>query len=152
MPEVAINKKLNLVIPIETDTGKIWIHSTPISRAIFESNWLLLTRTLSYLYSNTIGPAMAPRVAALGLRDTAKELDETKDVSNDFIIEMYRLTSVLMPNPGGAPGWQTIPFSEVKARKLIDEEQLAEVENALVYFIVASAVHPTHELGSVFTG
>ena len=63
--QVTLNKKLNLVIPIDTDKGKIWIHSTPISKEIFESNYLLLTKTLANLYANNIGPSFGPRIALL---------------------------------------------------------------------------------------
>lgn len=148
---VSINKKLNLVIPVDTDTGRIWVHSVPISREIFESNYLLLTRTLSNLYANGIGPAMAPRVSKLVFMDTAKEMDEKTDISSSLLQEIYRLTNFLMPGTGGH-GWQTIPFGEVKAKKLIDEQQISEVENAVVYFIVASALHLKNELPMAYQG
>lgn len=148
---ITINKKLNLVLPVEIESGKIWIHSTPLSREVFESNWALLTRTLSNLYGNGIGPAMAPRVAALCLRETAKEMDETVDLSSNIFNEIYRLTNVLMPSSNGA-GYESQLLYQVKQKKLIDEETLAEVENALVYFIVASAVHLKSELPMVHQG
>jgi hypothetical protein len=152
MAEVTINRKLNLVIPIETDNhGKIWIHSVPLSREVFASNYMLLTRTLANLYNFGIGPAMAPRIAMLRLKDTAKDMDEEKDISENLVQEIYRLTNVLMPNPDGG-GWRTIPFSEVKMKKLVDEDSLLEVENAIVYFIVASSVHLKSELPMAFQG
>jgi hypothetical protein len=148
--QVTINKKLNLVIPIDTDKGRIWIHSTPISKEVFESNYLLLTKTLADLYSNGIGPSFAPRIALLSLKDTAKEMDESNDISNNLIQEIYRITNVLMPDPSGR--WQTIPFVEVISKKIIDEQQLSEVENAIIYFIVASAVHLRSELQMAYLG
>jgi hypothetical protein len=152
MTQVAINKKLNLVIPVENNNGvKVWIHSTPVSRDVFESNWLLLTRTLSNLYGNGIGPALAPRTALLALKDTSKELDDTNTIGPNFLNEIYRLTNVLMPSSNGA-GWQNMPYAVVKSQKLIDEDTLAEVENAIVFFIVASAVHLKTELLSVLQG
>jgi hypothetical protein len=147
---VTLNKKLNLVIPVDTDKGKIWIHSTPISKEIFESNYLLLTKTLADLYLNGIGPSFAPRIALLSLKDTAKGMDETNDISANLIQEIYRLTNVLMPDPSGR--WQTIPFVEVISKKFIDEQQLSEVENAIIYFIVASAVHLRSELQMAYLG
>jgi hypothetical protein len=149
--QVTINKKLNLVIPIDTDSGRIWAHSVPISYEVFDSNFWLLTRTLSNLYANGIGPAMAPRIARLCLRDTAKEMDNEKDISYDLIQEIYRLTNFLIPNPNGG-GWQTIPFLEVRDKNLIDIQSIREVENAIVYFIVASALHLKSELPMAYQG
>jgi hypothetical protein len=141
---ITINKKLNLVIPIDNEGIIIWFHIMPLSREVFESNYLLLTRTLSNLYGNGAGPAMAPRIAALMLRDSAKEM-ENPVASMNLINEIYRLTNVLMPSTNGG-GWQTYPYSVVKNQKMVDEEILSEVENAIVFFIVASAIHLKSEL------
>jgi hypothetical protein len=151
MANVTINKKLNLVIPIEEDGNiKAWIHSSPISREVFESNYLLIVKTLSNLYGNGVGPVMSVRVAKLGLKDTAKEMNDQQDISINLINEIHRLTMILMPNPMGK--WESLPYDVVANRKLIDEDTLAEVENALVYFIVASAIHLKNELPTVYQG
>jgi hypothetical protein len=147
---VSINKRLNLAVPLDTDMGKIWVHSVPLSREVFESNYLVLTRTLSAIYSNGLGPAMAPRVSAMLLRDTAKEMEIEETVQNNLFQEIYRLTNVLMPKSTG--GWETVPFGEVKMKKMVDEESLSEAENAIVYFIVASAVHIKKELPMAYQG
>jgi hypothetical protein len=147
---VSINKKLNLAVPLDTDAGKIWVHSVPLSKEVFESNYLVLTKTLSAIYMAGLGPAMAPRVAAMMLRDTAKEMEVEEVVQNNLVLEIYRLTNVLMPQTTG--GWQMVPFAEVKMKKLVDEDMLAEAENAIVYFIVASAVHIKKELPMAYQG
>jgi hypothetical protein len=149
---ISINKKLNLVLPIELDeNSKIYFHSIPISREVFEANYLLLTRTMANLYANGIGPSMSPRVAALALRDAAKEMDNEKDISVNLRNEIERLTNVIMPSLNGG-GWQTLPYVEVKNKKLVDEQILMEVENAIVYFIVASALHLRSELPMAYQG
>lgn len=149
MAGISINKKLNLVLPIEIESGKIWIHSVPLSREVFESNYLLLTKTLANLYVNGIGPSFAPRVALLSLKETAKEMNSEEDISVNLINEIYRLTNVLMPIDNK---WQTIPYMEAKNRRLIDEQTISELENAIVYFIVASAVHLKSELQMAYQG
>jgi hypothetical protein len=151
--QVTINKKLNLVVPIDLDNGvKIWAHSVPISREVFESNYLLLTRTLSDLYANGIGPAMAPRIASLVLKATAKEMNSEVDISNNLLQEVYRLTNFIMPNTNNGGGWQTVPFYDVKTKHMIDDQSLSEVENAIIYFIVASALHLKSELPMAYQG
>jgi hypothetical protein len=151
MAAVAINKKLNLVIPLEVDDKKMWVHSTPISREVFEANYLLFVKTLSNLYFNGIGPGMAPRVAGLALKDMAKEINSEADVTVPVIQEIYRLTYVLMVDPS-TNKWTSKPFVEIKMKNLIDDETLREVENALVYFTVASAIHLKSELPTIMVG
>ena len=149
---ISINRRLNLVLPMELDEHhKIYFHSIPIGKEVFEANYLLMTRTLANLYMNGIGPSMAPRVARLALRDIAKEIDDQTDVSQNLMNEIERLTTVIMPSSNGG-GWVTLPYFEVKNRKLVDEQILMEVENAIVYFIVASALHLRSELQMAYQG
>jgi hypothetical protein len=152
MANITINKKLNLVIPIDIDDKtKIWFYSSPISREVFEANYLLLVKTLSNMYYNGVGPGMAPRIASLALRDIAKEMDDKKDISIPFIQEIYRLTFVFMIDPS-THKWKPLPYLEVKSKHLVDEDTLMEVENALVYFTVASAIHLRSELPTLMVG
>jgi hypothetical protein len=149
---ISINRKLNLVLPMDIDEHhKIYFHSMPIGKEVFEANYLLMTKTLANLYANGIGPSMAPRIARLALRDAAKEIDDQTDVSQNLMNEIERLTNVIMPSTNGG-GWVTLPYFEVKNRKLVDEQILMEVENAIVYFIVASALHLRSELQLAYQG
>jgi hypothetical protein len=151
MTNVTINKKLNLVIPIEEDEKiKAWIFSTPLAYEIFEANYLLLIRTLSYLYANGIGPLMAIRVARLALKDVAKQIDDEKDISIGLMNEIERITTVLRPDEHGR--WKPIPYGLAKTRGFISSEKIREVENAIVYFTVASAVHLEDEMPMAYQG
>lgn len=151
MASVAINKKLNLVIPIEEgEKIKAWIYSVPLSYEVFEANYMLLIRTLSYLYSNGIGPLMAIRVARLALKDVAKQIDDTTDVSEGLMNEILRTTSVLLPDETGK--WKPMPYGLVKSKNTFSLEKFREVENAIVYFIVASAVHLEDEMPMAYNG
>lgn len=149
---ITINKKLNLVIPVEVEDQTIYFYSTPISREIFEAHYMLMVKTLSNLYYNGIGPGMAPRVARLAMKDIAKDMNDKIDVSIPIIQEIYRLTFVLMIDPTIGNKWRPLPYLEVKNKKLVDEDVLTEVENALVYFTVASSVHLKSELPVVMSG
>jgi hypothetical protein len=130
---------------------KIYFHSNPISIEVFDANFWLLTQTLSSLYAHGIGPSMSPRIALRALRDAAKQIDDTQDISQNLVNEIYRLTSVIMPGTNGG-GWVNLPYYEVKSKKLVDEQILVEVENAIVYFIVASALHLRSELEMAYQG
>jgi len=123
----------------------------PISVEVFDANFWLLTQTLASLYAHGIGPSMSPRIALRALRDAAKQLDDTTDISVNFVNEIYRLTNVIMPGTNGG-GWVNLPYYEVKSKKLVDDQVLVEVENAIVYFIVASALHLRSELEMAYQG
>jgi len=161
-----INRKLNLVFPLETDDGMAYIHSMPVSREVFEMNYLVLSMTFMEIYSKRLGPIMGPRVAYMVLKDAALSMTPQADSKDPtFVVdpdddiwgktqrtlvnEIYRLTNVIVPTKDG---YETIPYIQVKNQKLFDSDTIAEVENALVYFTVASHLHQKSELPLAFAG
>ncbi len=46
-------------------------------------------------------------------------------------------------------GWQSMPFQEVVDRKMLDDDDMAEVQNYLVFFTAASWVHMGSEVRSI---
>jgi hypothetical protein len=159
MPHV-LNKKLNIVLTFDIDENlQGYVHSAPLSREAFEQNYLVLSKTFTAIYSEGLGPVLGPRVAMLILKEQAIALGEGRNgsggqkawdaVQSSLVFEIYRLTNVVWPGPNG---WETIPYVEAKRRELLDEDQTSEVENALVYFIVASALHLKAELPMALDG
>ena len=158
MAKMKLNRRLNLVFPIETENGMAYIHSMPISREVFESNYLVLSMTFMEIYSRRLGPIMGPKVAYLVLRDmanavTSQNADTEEDVwaktQKTLVQEIYRMTNALIPN---GQVYDTIPYMQVKQQKLIDEDDLREVDNALIYFTVASHLHQKSELPMAYAG
>jgi hypothetical protein len=143
MGEAKLNRKLNLVLDVETEKGTVHIHSTPISRTVFEDNFLVISRAFTSVYTNSLGPVTGPRVAALLLRDEAKKMDVWDKTQQSLIAEIHRLTSVIFP---GDSGWETVPWDVAKKRGILDEDSAAEVENCVVYFICASSIHLKAEM------
>jgi hypothetical protein len=151
MATVSINKKLNLVIPVEEDEKiKAWIYSVPLSYEVFEANYMLLIRTLSYLYANGIGPLMAIRVARLALKDVSKQIDDNENASINLMNEIERTMSLLTTDEFGK--WKPMPYGLAKSKHVLSEVRFREVENAIVYFIVASAVHLEDEMPMAYNG
>lgn len=150
MSNIKINKKLNLVIPIETDEGlTIYVHSTPIMRETFEMYYKVISSVFTEIYSGGIGITSAPRVASLLLKDKAKELgiwEGPVGVKNGLVEEIKRLTNVIAPTENG---WSVIPIETAISKNLINEDDAAEVDNAICYFIVASSMHKKSELRPV---
>jgi hypothetical protein len=146
---VKLNRKLNLVLSLDTDQGSIYVHSTPISREVFEDNFLAISRAFTAVYTNGLGPVTGPRVAALLLKQEATTLGVWERTQQSLISEIHRLTSVIMPGEGG---WETIPFDTAKKRGIIDSDVASEVENSLVYFTCASSIHLKAELTVALEG
>lgn len=135
---VTIDRKLNLVVPVETQDGKTYyVHIAPLSRQVFQQNFRILTLTFDGCYS--LGMA-GPRQAALVLQELAT--NSGTDISS-LQAEMRRGANVLVPT---AQGYDVCPWEEAVARNLFDEDDLAEVEGAITFFTVASAVHRRKEL------
>ena len=128
-----INRRLNLVVPITREKDKIYVHSSPISLDVFKANFKVIGRTFETL--NTLfGPTSGPRVAAMTLDSVATDLGleaETQSLKN----EMRRLSNVIVPTNAG---WETIPLQDALDKKLINDEDASEVENAIVFFTVLS--------------
>src|SRR6516164_2305075 len=128
MAEVKLNRKLNLVLKVETEKGEIHVHSTPIGRGVFEDNFLVISRAFTAVYTNGLGPVTGPRVAALLLKEEAEKLNVWQRTQQSLMGEIYRLTNVIASSEGG---WETMPYDVAKKRGVIDEDAAAEVENCI---------------------
>jgi hypothetical protein len=137
-----IDKRLNLVIPVErADGAMIYVHSTPISVEVFDTYFLVIAKTFGAIYSEGLGVIAGPRVADKLLRKVAQDMgawEGAGGVRDGLVAEMRRLSNVLSP---GAQGWEMLPFDDAKARGVIDAADAAEIEAAITFFTVASAMH-----------
>jgi hypothetical protein len=144
-----IDKRLNLVIEVETEQGTVFVHSTPISRDVFERYFLIISKTFAAIISEGLSFISGPRVAALMLKKIATDLGvwEGRDgVNNGLMAEVRRLSNVVMPSERG---WQTVPFQDAIDKGLLDESDIAEVEGLIAFFICASAMSRKTEIQSV---
>jgi hypothetical protein len=149
MAEVKLNRKLNLVLTVDTDDGPVHIHSAPISREIFEDNFLPISRAFTSVYTNGLGPVTGPRVAALLLKQEAQTLGVWERTQQSLMAEIYRLTNVVIP---GEHGPEQIPFDVAKKRGVLDDDAASEVENCIVYFTCASSIHLKAEMAVALEG
>lgn len=140
-----VDRKLNLVVPVERDDGTtVHVHATPISRETFHQHFLTMAKAFSSIYTNGLGITAGPRVAALMIRKVAADIgpNELTAVESGLMAEMKRLSSVIVPNNGG---WLPMPLDEAIAREVITADDADEVENAIAFFILASAMHKRAE-------
>ena len=96
-----IDRSLNFVMPVERENGTIYVHSMPISRQVFEANFLPISKTFTRLYTDGIGTTSGPRVAALMLREVATEMGIADKIERELFAEIRRLTNVILPGNTG---------------------------------------------------
>ncbi len=144
-----IEKDLRLVIPFETANGESFVHAQAISRAVFERYYSIIAKTLTTIYGDGLGVVAGPRVAALRLREIAKNVGVEDDVQIGLFNEIHRLANVALLT---AKGWEHVPFAEAMAKKMIDEDEASEIENALVFFTLVWSIEKASERPKTMRG
>ncbi len=162
-----IDKRLNLIVPIYGDAVAVLdakgapvfddqrqpkmttpvvahVHSQPLSEEVVDLHFMTLAQTYSAIFSRGLGMVGGPAIAMRLLRTIAMENGVWEDsngqvgVKNGLVEEIRRLTTVVVPNPTG--GWQQVPLQVAVDGGNLSTEDRTEVENAIVFFIAASAV------------
>lgn len=158
----AINRKLNLVVPINRADGTVlYVHSTPIKSETFEFYHLVLAKTWSGFVQNGLDPRSAPSVAALILKETARNTVRAPGYSwsegadgvvgeSGLMAEMVRLSNVVVSSKD--KGWTTLPFSMALSQGIVDEDEKSEVMNLLTFFTVASSMPPRVDREKIILG
>ena len=135
-----ISRRLNLIVPIERDDGStMYVHSTPVTREVFEQFFIVISKTFSDMHELGIGS----RMAALMLRKVARDLKVVEDVENGLMAEIRRMSNAVVPTAGG---WETMPLDDALSRKLLDGEDAKEVESAITFFTLTSSVMTRREM------
>ena len=145
-----VDRRLNLVIPIEEGDSSLYVHAVPLSREVFERFFLVLSKTFTFIYTQGLNVVSGPRVAALTLRKIAETdgvWEGETGVERGLMGEIKRLTNVICMTD---QGWQPIPFEMAVKQGKLDSEIASEVENVIVFFMVASAVHLRTELPEIY--
>jgi len=137
-----IDRKLHIVIPIEVEDGIVYVHAKAIGADIFDRFYKPIAKAHSAMYFDKLGPFSAPKVADKYLRDVSQELGIWEEVQRGLIAEIHRLTNVIRMTD---KGWESVPYEEVRKKKLLEPEDLAQIEAALVFFTLGSAMYPARE-------
>lgn len=152
MEAAKLNRKLNLTLDWDCVRGKAHIFSMPISRTVFEDNFVIISRAYAALYANGLGPVAGARVASLFIKQEAEQAGLTEK-AEALMIEIHRLTTVLAPPVnGGGVSLDLIPFSEAISRKLFDEDDISEINGALSFFTLVLWMTPKQSLETPLMG
>jgi hypothetical protein len=125
--------------------------SCPISREMFERYFMVIAQTFATIMTPRaagvvgLGLSTGPGCAALVLKHVAQQQRVWEDdpttgtvgVRRGLLEEIKRLTTVAALT---ADGWKPVPLAIAVDQGFINEEDAAEVENAVVFFIAASAM------------
>lgn len=133
-----VNRKLHLVLPIAQEGRTLYVHSTPIASETFDAFFLPIAKTFSAIYTEGLGVIAGPRVAAKLLRRVSESLNQWDEVNTGLLAEIKRLTNVFSPSD---TGWKMIPLDDAARTNVIDKDDVAEVENAIVFFTLAWHMH-----------
>lgn len=138
-----IDRSLNLVVPVDRADGTtIYVHASAISREAFDANFLVIAKTFTAIYAEGLGVVAGPRIAAKMLKKVAADMGQLEVVQKGLLAEMSRLTNVIAP---GGNGWTSLPVNIALDQKMIDADDVEEVENAIAFFTLASAMHKKRE-------
>jgi hypothetical protein len=141
-----IDRNLNLVMQVQTESkGTVFIHSTSISRSVFETFYLELGKVFSQCF-DSINQAhlalSAPQLAYPALKSISTQAgnwDGVGGVKFGLVNEIVRLTNVFV---AGENGWETIPFDAAVKREVLNEDEEMEALSSLVFFTAISKVAP----------
>jgi len=143
-----IDRKLNLVCKVDTEAlGEVHVHSTPIGRIVYEEFYRVIGRALNQIGKDDMLLTGGSSYAYLTLKDVATQMgiwevegNAAKSVKVGLLEEIVRLTTVIYLD--NKQGWQQMPLATAKARKLLTEEDVAQVEGQLVFFTLVVSVMP----------
>ncbi|VEI69541.1 Uncharacterised protein [Serratia fonticola] len=139
-----ISRKMNLVTPVETASGNIYIHSTPITKAVYREHFLTLSKAFAAIFGQGLGVLAGPRVAYLMLERVAKndEVWEGKTgVKNTLLQEIIRNSTAIVPVDG--KGWEEIPLDVAISREIVDED---DVLGEIVFFTCVCAINRPNQV------
>ena len=141
-----VDRKLNLVVPIERPEGVIYVHAAPISREVYERHFLVMAKTHAAIFDQGLHFTAGPRVAALMLRQYAEKLgvwDGPDGVQVGLMAEIRRLSNVIAPT---GKGYGTLPLDVAVSQGQIDEDEVTEVESEIVFFTLECCLRKKAQL------
>ena len=134
-----ISRNLNLVLPVETEMGRGFVHAAPISSEVYRQHFFVLSKTFSAIFSEGLGVVAGPRVAYLMLEKICTDLkiwDGADGVKNTLVTEIIRLSNLVYPVEG--KGWDTVPLDVAIERGVVE---LDEAIGELVFFSCVCAIN-----------
>lgn len=157
--DTKINRRGNIVLTVEQpDESVVYIHSTLITREMYDQHFKILAAAVSQMYGLSMAPGTCARIAMQMIREIAREWDGENEkkpkltaVDKLLLPEIWRMTMAIIPKTvSGRITYESVPFQEVIDRgDVLDEDDVNEVQNFLCFFTAASWVHHRSELTKI---
>lgn len=144
-----ISRKMNLIVPVETELGTCYIHSTPISKEVYREHFFILGKTYATIFSENFGTLTGPRVSYLMLERLSKmenAWEGERGVRNTLVNEIIRLSSLVYPVQG--KGWENQPLDVALEREIVD---VYDVMDELVFFTCVSSINKPNQAKGVMS-
>lgn len=143
-----IDRQLNLVVEIPREgEPSVFSHSSALPAEIVEQYHSLAGPTMNAMATRGYG-LFAPRYAAAVLREVADEQALMMSANLDarlqdaakarakvrvegFFSEIRRRTHIVCLTENG---WDKLPLADARSNDTVDDEELSQIENALVFF------------------
>jgi hypothetical protein len=141
-----LDRKLNLVIELEREGVPAFIHATPLDAMVFKRYYKPIARAYGAMFAEGYTVYGSPRIASFLLEDAARDMrmwEGPDGVEGGLLPEIRRGANLITASP---TGYTTIPLENAISAKLISDDEMAEVENILVFFILASAMSKRSDL------
>lgn len=140
----------DLAVVFTLDSGKV-VYSKPVARAVFEKNYLALAKVYSAIQDQGLmstGSSIAARML--------KELQASGQTDADlFLADIHQRTMIgiyVEPKIEGTVGtYEQVMMADAIRRNLIDEDDVSEVENLMVFLIAASYLAGTKSIAAIVT-
>lgn len=136
-----IDRELNLVIPVETDSGTIHAHSAPLLEETFDYYFMTITRAYTAMIDQ--GGEWFARMGPLNATRMLKRVAEADNnwtgpqgVENGLLAVIRQRTNILVCEDRQ---WVLVPLDEAVSRGFLNKREAKEVESAAVFFTVTSA-------------
>lgn len=155
---IILDKKLNLVFPITHGDKLLYVHAMPIRRETFEQYFLVISKTFAAIYKDNLQLFAGARICALMMRQVAQDTyrsdgrtwwEGSDGVGSGLLGEIRRLANVVCTDDSGR--WVTMPYEDAVAHKILDEEDVQEVEGTLAFFTVNYAIHKREVARGILT-
>lgn len=138
-----IDKDLFLVTELERRDGvKFYVHTAPLPSSVFKTYYRVISKAFAVIWGEGLGMISAPRVANLLLEELGKAAGLWGRSETDIGLQaqIRHLSWLLQPNTATGR-WDMLPLHNAIAQGILDEEDAAEVEGAIAFFICAYSMH-----------